>query len=78
MCRYDIDGSGTINSGDELEQLVTNMLYKMGTGADESRFITAKMKEVLDQIGDSINWEEAQFVEWYLKIEAEAKEALGT
>lgn len=61
--RYDLDLSGTINSWDELEQLVCNLGYRLELDLNPTQIddIIAKVKSETDDI----DWDLPQFSAWY-------------
>merc|ERR1712072_617774 len=62
--RYDLDGSNTINSTDELKQLCTNLVVKLELDMDVQtidKYVTSAGN--LD--GDKA-WNFEQFKDWYL------------
>jgi len=58
--RYDLDGSGTINSIVELRQLVTNLLYHVGAMPETTRAVTEK----LALVEDNISWKLPELLQW--------------
>jgi hypothetical protein len=61
--RYDLDGSGTINSWDELEQLCCNLGYRL-----ELDLLPAQIDEIIDGVkaaNDSIEWDLPTFTLWF-------------
>merc|ERR1712178_64047 len=63
--RYDLDGSGTINSFDELEQLCCNLGYRLELDLNPTR-IDAIIAEV-KAASPSIEWDETHFSKWFKK-----------
>jgi len=63
--RYDLDGSGTINSFDELEQLCCNLGYRLELDLNPTRIdsIIAEVKAA----SPNIEWDEAHFSKWFKK-----------
>jgi F0F1-type ATP synthase membrane subunit b/b' len=61
--RYDLDGSGTINSFDELEQLCCNLGYRLELELNPKQIdtIIGKVKEE----NPSIEWELQEFSTWF-------------
>merc|ERR1712166_21901 len=69
FCRYDLDGSDTVNNNDEMQQLVTNAIFKLklmvAPDAVEKRIADAGNM-------DELNWKFDDFQSWFK--EAFAKE----
>merc|ERR1711912_97668 len=63
--RYDLDGSGTINSFDELEQLCCNLGYRLELDLNPTR-IDAIIADVKGE-NPNIEWDEAHFSKWFKK-----------
>merc|ERR1712072_1288083 len=61
--RYDLDGSGTINSTEELKQLCTNLVVKLELDMD-----VATIDKFVGEAGDMTqkNWKFDEFKDWYL------------
>jgi len=61
--RYDLDGSGTINSTEELKQLCTNLVVKLELDMD-----VATIDKYVADAGDMSqkNWKFEEFNDWYL------------
>jgi len=64
--RYDLDGSGTINSNDELKQLCTNLVVKLELDMDVST-----IDEKVHGAGDmsKLEWTFETFKEWFVSEE---------
>merc|ERR1711959_22916 len=62
--RYDLDGSGTINSNDELKQLCTNLVVKLELDMD-----VGTIDKYVTGAGDmeKHQWNFDQFKDWFLK-----------
>jgi hypothetical protein len=61
--RYDLDLSGTINSWDELEQLICNLGYRL-----ELDLNPTQIDEIIEQVkseNDEISWDLPTFCSWY-------------
>lgn len=61
--RYDLDGSGTINSWDELEQLCCNLGYRL-----ELDLNPTEIDEIIDTVkaaNDEIEWDLPTFSAWF-------------
>jgi hypothetical protein len=61
--RYDLDGSGTINSWDELEQLCCNLGYRL-----ELELSPTRIDEVIEGVkrdNESIEWDLDEFSAWF-------------
>eukprot|EP00656_Telonema_subtile_P044254 TRINITY_DN5053_c0_g1_i1.p1 TRINITY_DN5053_c0_g1~~TRINITY_DN5053_c0_g1_i1.p1 ORF type:complete len:296 (-),score=96.72 TRINITY_DN5053_c0_g1_i1:216-1103(-) len=62
--RYDLDGSSTINSNDELKQLCTNLVVKLELDMD-----VKTIDEYVTKAGDmaQLEWKFETFKEWFRK-----------
>jgi hypothetical protein len=60
--RYDLDGSETLNSNEELEQLTYNLAFKLKLGIE-----TEKMDSILStvELSNSNAWNLAEFQDWF-------------
>jgi len=60
--RYDVDGSGTLNTQEELHMLVTNLLFKL-----EILLGSREMTDLISSAGDmaELRWTQSQFAEWF-------------
>merc|ERR1712139_525301 len=61
--RYDLDGSGTINSSEELKQLCTNLVVKLELDMD-----VKTIDKFVGQAGDMEKecWTFDQFKDWFI------------
>jgi len=65
--RYDLDGSGTINSAEELKQLCTNLVVKLELDMDVTT-IDSHVSSACDmEDKDKGNWNFDKFLDWYLQ-----------
>jgi hypothetical protein len=62
--RYDLDGSGTINSNDELKQLCTNLVVKLELDMDV-KTIDTHVQEAGDMT--TKNWKFDEFQKWFVE-----------
>lgn len=71
--RYDLDGSGTINSADEMQQLCTNAIFKL-----KMLLPPPEVEKRIASAGDvaSEKWDFGQFESWFMEtFEKELKQA---
>lgn len=59
--RYDIDGSGSINDKEELQQLSVNLAYSIKL----KNFDLEKLKKLLDHVSNTLNWDMEDFKAWF-------------
>merc|ERR1711977_649281 len=65
FARYDLDGSGTLNSREELEQLATNLSFKLKIPSSAMHQTTAAAFQCVDDVIDESNaWDVNDFKEW--------------
>jgi len=73
--RYDIDGSGTINTSEELRQLCTNLVVKLDLDNVDAKYIDMRVRDAKPFVGDLVQqgaekgkneWDLAAFTEWFL------------
>jgi len=64
--RYDLDGSGTINSPDELRQLVYNLAFKLELQRPEVD--VAEILENLPSVSDYHAMDQAAFTHWFTAV----------
>jgi len=70
--RYDLDGSGTINSPNELTQLVTNMVYTTGTDPMIGKGLNSKIEKM-----ENVDLDFDNFMEWFQNSCRALKDAPG-
>ena len=63
--RYDLDGSGDINSTEELEQLITNLLYTLKANKEQSTFVQGRVAQMYSHGVWGAHWEKPFFVDWF-------------
>jgi len=64
--RYDLDGSGKMNSTQELRQLVSNLTFQIGVSNARSAEIVESARQVSETT--TINWEFEHVVSWFATI----------
>lgn len=66
--RYDLDGSGTINSRQEMLQLTINALVKLGVPVGDINAVTDIVDNTVNELtkdGQGISWSIEEYQEWY-------------
>ena len=65
--RYDLDGSGTLNSDEEREQLTTNLCFKFRVsmeGSDIDKILQSET-EKNGELSDDYSWDAEEFTAWF-------------
>ena len=71
--RYDLDGSGDINSPSELEQLVTSMLYSTNAAPPVTKYMNERLLEFTDEQTEwGESWNLPRFIDWFHMVVCEA------
>ena len=65
----DLDGSGTLNTRQEMKQLVTNMIFTRRVTPGVSKKVLKKMDSIHDT--QLSNMDLDAFMKWYLAAESE-------
>jgi len=66
--RYDLDGSGTINSAEELKQLCTNLVVKLELDMDVTTIDAHVSSAGNMEDKEKGNWNFDTFLKWYLQM----------